>query len=56
MNIAKKKYEAPKMSVMDLKFQSSLLSCSGDCEDIDDFKESSDEFGLNMNVETDHKA
>lgn len=56
MNIAKKKYEAPKMSVMDLKFQSTLLSCSGDCEDIGDFKESDDEFGLNLNAGTDRKA
>lgn len=32
MNIVKKVYEAPKMTVVDMKFQTSLLSCSG-CED-----------------------
>lgn len=32
MNIVKKAYEAPKMTVVDMKFQTSLLSCSG-CED-----------------------
>lgn len=41
----KKEYKAPKMSVVDMKFQTSLLSCSS-CSDVDDFKESDDEFGF----------
>ncbi len=42
----KKEYEAPKMTILDMKFQTSLLSCSS-CDDVDDFKESDDEFGFN---------
>lgn len=32
------------MVVVELKFEPNLLSCSGDCDDEGDFKESSDWF------------
>lgn len=52
----KKEYMTPKMSVLVLNSKSSLLSCSGDCEDIDDFKESSDEFGFVIPSEHNRQA
>lgn len=42
----KKEYETPKMTIVDMKFQTNLLGCSG-CEDVNEFKESDDEFGFN---------
>lgn len=52
----KKEYMTPKMSVLVLKSKSTLLSCSGDCEDINDFKESDDEFGFVVPGENDRQA
>ncbi|MCQ2096535.1 MAG: hypothetical protein MJY87_01150 [Fibrobacter sp.] len=51
----KKEYEAPKMNIVDMKFQTNLLSCSS-CDDIDDFKESDDEFGFNYTPGNDRQA
>lgn len=51
----KKEYEAPKMTVVDMKFQTNLLSCSS-CDDVDDFKESDDEFGFINNIGNDRQA
>lgn len=43
-DLEKKEYIAPEMVVVELKFEPNLLSCSGDCDDEGDFKESSDWF------------
>ncbi|GEM_PF-2979469 len=51
----KKDYLPPEMKLIDMKFQASLLSCSS-CDDVDGFKESDDEFGLDYNPGTDRKA
>ncbi|MCQ2091299.1 MAG: hypothetical protein MJY85_01330 [Fibrobacter sp.] len=51
----KKEYEAPKMTLVDMKFKTKLLSCSS-CDDIDDFKESDDEFGLFIHNGNDRQA
>ena len=41
----KKKYEAPKMTVVEMKFEANLLSCSScDGPDTDEYD---DEFGMN---------
>lgn len=40
----KKEYKAPKLKVLDFKYQSTLLSCSsGDCPDATEYD---DEFGF----------
>lgn len=51
----KKEYETPKMRLVDMKFKTKLLSCSS-CEDIDDFKESDDEFGFVIHSENERQA
>lgn len=43
----KKEYKAPQMTILDMKLQASLLSCS-DCKDGPDEKEYDDELGFNV--------
>ena len=52
----KKEYVAPKMTVLDMRGEMSLLAGSGPCDDGSDADEYDDEFGFNLNKGTDRHA
>ena len=52
----KKEYVAPKMTVLDMRGEMSLLAGSGPFDDGSDADEYDDEFGFNLNKGTDHHA
>lgn len=51
----KKEYECPKMTIVDMKFKTSLLSCSS-CENSPDAEDYDDEFGFIHNAGNDRQA
>ena len=52
----KKEYVAPKMSILDMRGDMSLLAGSGPFNDGSDADEYDDEFGFNLNKGTDRHA
>lgn len=52
----KKEYVAPKMTVLDMRGEMSLLAGSGPFDDGSDADEYDDEFGFNLNKGTDRHA
>lgn len=52
----KKEYIAPKMTVLDMRGEMSLLAGSGPFDDGSDADEYDDEFGFNLNKGTDRHA
>ena len=52
----KKEYTAPKMSILDMRGEMSLLAGSGPFDDGSDADEYDDEFGFNLNKGTDRHA
>ena len=52
----KKEYVAPKMTVLDMRGEMSLLAGSGPFNDGSDADEYDDEFGFNLNKGTDRHA
>jgi len=54
LSMMKKEYKAPKLSIVDMKFQAALMACSN-C-DGPDAEEYDDEFGFNFNPENNRKA
>ena len=52
----KKEYVAPKMTILDMRGEMSLLAGSGPFDDGSDADEYDDEFGFNLNKGTDCHA
>ena len=52
----KKEYVAPKMTLLDMRGEMSLLAGSGPFDDGSDADEYDDEFGFNLNKGTDRHA
>lgn len=52
----KKEYVAPKMTILDMRGEMSLLAGSGPFNDGSDADEYDDEFGFNLNKGTDRHA
>lgn len=52
----KKEYVAPKMTILDMRGEMSLLAGSGLFDDGSDADEYDDEFGFNLNKGTDRHA
>ncbi len=52
----KKEYVAPKMTILDMRGEMSLLAGSGPFDDGSDADEYDDEFGFNLNKGTDRHA
>ena len=52
----KKEYVAPKMTILDMRSEMSLLAGSGPFDDGSDADEYDDEFGFNLNKGTDRHA
>ena len=52
----KKEYVAPKMTILDMRGEMSLLTGSGPFDDGSDADEYDDEFGFNLNKGTDRHA
>lgn len=56
VDFLKKEYVAPKMTILDMRGEMSLLAGSGPFDDGSDADEYDDEFGFNLNKGTDRHA